>query len=77
MTISIAPYPKALRCFTIKVKKLKILIKQSFIKITLKKISERTNDKWMNVFVSWTPFFYLNVRSQNNIHLMHGPEGNS
>ena len=29
MTISIAPYPKALRRFTIKVKKLKILLKHN------------------------------------------------
>ena len=55
MTIYIAPYPKALRRFTIKVKN-KNNQALSFIKITLKKISFKITLKSVKIYTTFYGF---------------------
>ena len=56
MTIYIAPYPKALRRFTIKVKNKNNNQTQSFIKITLKKISFKITLKSVKIYTTFYGF---------------------
>ena len=56
MTIYIAPYPKALRRFTIKVKNENDNQTYSFIKITLKKISFKITLKSVKIYTTFYGF---------------------